>query len=554
MRHDGRLTVGRRRGRRGRPSVRRRLEVASAVGPRRRGSPRWSTAPVPSATYGASADPFLDDLLAAGSGDSRDRWVSAWPPTTAGSSTRAARARHRSGRSVRCVAASCGRSTAVPEIRGQAAASRRGARGAAPRRQPASATGAGPATSWGCRSRTTAEAAAAYNRGLDAVMRVQSGAAEAFAEAVRLDPGFALAHARAGDARPRGRRGDVDVRRSLQAAAARPSSTATERERSLVAVVGAPGPATAAARRREGADAARARAPARRARGERRGADHRVLRRHRRPAGGVGPGRGARAGVRRPLVVPLAARLRPAGPGALRRGRRARREVLALEPAAGPRRARADPRVLRDRRPHWPACAGSTRGSPPAAGRPPTARTSPGTRRCTSCRPATSTRSAGATPSQLAPPVVTGVRGLVDSASLLWRCKVTDSWRGHAARRRRARRTPGAELVERPETPFTAMHSAVALTAAGDATPAGRLRAHAAVGVSDPVLREVVAPLCDGLLAVAESAVGRRGAPDPVGAAAAGAGRRVGRRSARSSRRRCLYALVGGRPAGRGAG
>ena len=61
----------------------------------------------------------------------------------------------------------------------------------------------------------------------------------------------------------------------------------------------------------------------------------------------------------------------------------------------------------------------------------------------------------------------------------------------------------GRELVEHPETPFAALHSAVALTAAGDGTRLRALRAHAA-GATDPVLRDVVAPLCDGLLAVVE--------------------------------------------------
>ena len=118
---------------------------------------------------------------------------------------------------------------------------------------------------------------------------------------------------------------------------------------------------------------------------------------------------------------------------------------------------------------------------------------------------------------QLAPPVVTGVRGLVDSASLLWRCELTGSWRGRAAGRRRARRTPGDELVERPETPFTAMHSAVALTAAGDALRLRRLRAHAA-GSTDPVLRERRGPAVRRAAGRGRAALRRRGPPDPPAA------------------------------------
>jgi hypothetical protein len=107
---------------------------------------------------------------------------------------------------------------------------------------------------------------------------------------------------------------------------------------------------------------------------------------------------------------------------------------------------------------------------------------------------------------QLAPPVVTGVRGLVDSASLLWRCQVTGSWPGQVPVELAVEDVlehAGTELVERPETPFTALHAAVALTAAGDGVRLRGLRRHAAAA-TDPVLRGVVAPLCDGLVAVVE--------------------------------------------------
>ena len=42
---------------------------------------------------------------------------------------------------------------------------------------------------------TTAEAAAAYNAGLERLMRLQSGADEKLLEAVTLDPDFAVGHA-----------------------------------------------------------------------------------------------------------------------------------------------------------------------------------------------------------------------------------------------------------------------------------------------------------------------------------------------------------------------
>ncbi|MCX5388562.1 FAD/NAD(P)-binding protein [Streptomyces sp. NBC_00094] len=102
---------------------------------------------------------------------------------------------------------------------------------------------------------------------------------------------------------------------------------------------------------------------------------------------------------------------------------------------------------------------------------------------------------------QLAPGQVNGVRALVDSGSLLWRARMSRNWTG---------RVPvdgvldavARELVERPATAFTALHSAIALTAAGDLPALRRLRTHAAG--ADPVQREVVVPLCSALEAVLE--------------------------------------------------
>ncbi|MEV5973178.1 FAD/NAD(P)-binding protein [Streptomyces sp. NPDC051921] len=102
---------------------------------------------------------------------------------------------------------------------------------------------------------------------------------------------------------------------------------------------------------------------------------------------------------------------------------------------------------------------------------------------------------------QLAPGQVNGVRALVDSGSLLWRARMSRNWTG---------RMPvdgvldsvARDLVERPSTAFTALHSAVALTAAGDLAALRRLRTHAAG--ADPVQREVVVPLCSALEAVLE--------------------------------------------------
>lgn len=109
--------------------------------------------------------------------------------------------------------------------------------------------------------------------------------------------------------------------------------------------------------------------------------------------------------------------------------------------------------------------------------------------------------------SQLAPPTVTGVRALVDSASLLWRWRVTaTAWHpdeGAPPPVEPVLEAAGAELLDRPDTPFIALHAALALAAAGD------LRRLAALGArcrkaSDAPTRTVVAPVCDALAAAAE--------------------------------------------------
>ncbi|WP_051218549.1 FAD/NAD(P)-binding protein [Nocardioides insulae] len=113
--------------------------------------------------------------------------------------------------------------------------------------------------------------------------------------------------------------------------------------------------------------------------------------------------------------------------------------------------------------------------------------------------------------SQLAPDTVTGVRALVDSASLLWRWHLTTSgWDAAAAAMGAAPAFAGEgptppigpilaaadpALLERPETPFVALHAAIARTAAGDAEGLRRLGVHA-LGAADPTLRSVVAPVC----------------------------------------------------------
>lgn len=84
---------------------------------------------------------------------------------------------------------------------------------------------------------TTAEAAATFNAGLERLMRLQSGAEEFFAEAARIDPDFALAHA-ALALLGHESGAETDVSTALAAARRAVRTNADDRERSLVSVVG----------------------------------------------------------------------------------------------------------------------------------------------------------------------------------------------------------------------------------------------------------------------------------------------------------------------------
>ena len=139
---------------------------------------------------------------------------------------------------------------------------------------------------------------------------------------------------------------------------------------------------------------------------------------------------------------------------------------------------------------------------------------------------------------QLAPPTVTGVRALIDSASLLWRWVVTTSgWDAAAGTSAFTGETApppvecvleaaGPELVDRPETPFVALHAALALAAAGDLPRLAALRAH-----------------CQGTSELADPHDGGLGVRGPAGRgrAAVGRGRPAAlRRPARAAARRRL--------------
>jgi uncharacterized NAD(P)/FAD-binding protein YdhS len=124
--------------------------------------------------------------------------------------------------------------------------------------------------------------------------------------------------------------------------------------------------------------------------------------------------------------------------------------------------------------------------------------------------------------SQLAPPGVTGVRSLIDAASLLWRWKVAlTDWDGAvasglpgcagAAFTGEPAPPPvdpvlgavGDALVDEPETSFVALHAAIGLAAAGDVERLSRLRAHCQKA-SDAPMRTIVGPVCDAMVAAVE--------------------------------------------------
>lgn len=120
---------------------------------------------------------------------------------------------------------------------------------------------------------------------------------------------------------------------------------------------------------------------------------------------------------------------------------------------------------------------------------------------------------------QLAPPAVTGVRSLVDAASLLWRWRVAVSdWDGATGEAQLPAAFAGETapppietvlaaveepMVRTPQTPFVALHAAVALGAAGDVVRLAELRAHCEAA-DDSKMRSLLVPLCDAFIAVVE--------------------------------------------------
>jgi tetratricopeptide (TPR) repeat protein len=103
---------------------------------------------------------------------------------------------------------------------------------------------------------------------------------------------------------------------------------------------------------------------------------------------------------------------------------------------------------------------------------------------------------------RLAPPAVTGVRALIDSASLLWR------WRLSGGSTDLPSVKPVIAVIEpallrTPQTPFIALHAAVALAADDDLAGLRALGRYCAAS-TETSMRTSIAEVCEALAAVCE--------------------------------------------------
>ncbi len=351
---------------------------------------------------------------------------------------------------------------------------------------------------------TTAEAAASYNAGLERVMRLQSGGEDLIAEAAALDPGFAVAHAalallghEAG--------APVDVAAALRSAQEAARHRGDARERSLVEVV------TRRVHdvRRSGAQALMAHL-----------AEHPrdvlavsaavptiafsgvtdVQREAWDLVEGLAPAYGDHW-----WYISLLAFTRQ-DQGRFEEAGLLAESALSCEPSSG-HAVHAQTHVLYETGrheegrvwlDHWVAESGRSASH----------------RAHFSWHAALHELALGDTEavrrryySQLAPPSVGGVRALVDSASLLWRWRLTVSeWFDDETAPPPVQPVLDAVdpcLLATPETPFVALHAALALAAAAQPERLVALRRHCRDS-GDPVLATVVAPVCDALLASLE--------------------------------------------------
>jgi uncharacterized NAD(P)/FAD-binding protein YdhS len=381
-------------------------------------------------------------------------------------------------------------STAIPEIRTQA----RDIAALLLAELPTLADRRRPRDRYGLAMSASPEAAMAYSTALDALLRVQSGAEISLQHAAAVDPGFALAHA--GLALLGHEWGAaVDVQSSLDTAVAAVQARGDERERSFVSAVEArirrPGPAAAA-----------------------------QLLTH------------IRQYAEDALAVSVAVPTIAFG-GATEVPQEAWSLVEGLAPAYGSDWWYAGMLAfIRQEQERWDEAAALSEralAEVPASGRAVHARAhvyyETGDHDAglafldpwiDSCGRAASHRAHFAWHAalhelamgddvavrrryvaQLAPPAVSGMRALVDSASLLWRARLAGAWPDEQPLAA-VLDAVDADLLARPRTGFAALHVAVALTATGDADRLAALGRFAATA-ADPVLPAVVAPVVRGL-------------------------------------------------------
>jgi len=101
---------------------------------------------------------------------------------------------------------------------------------------------------------------------------------------------------------------------------------------------------------------------------------------------------------------------------------------------------------------------------------------------------------------QIAPPLATGTRALVDSGSLLWRCQLNGGWAGRLPIEDVLAQA-GESALYRPENAFVGLHAAIALAAARDACGLRRLARWIAADPR-PEYRELLAPVVSAMIAL----------------------------------------------------
>ena len=92
----------------------------------------------------------------------------------------------------------------------------------------------------------------------------------------------------------------------------------------------------------------------------------------------------------------------------------------------------------------------------------------------------------------------TGARAVVDTASLLWRTRVTDMWDGPQPVMEVFAAAP-QDWLTTPPTSFATLHTALLLATCNDAAGLAALRDTTAAS-ADPTDRDILSPLADGLL------------------------------------------------------